>query len=309
MQRDAYDVVIAGGSWAGLAAALQLGRARRRVLVLDAGLPRNRFAHASHGFLGQDGRSPAVILETFRAQVLAYATVRIREDTAVHASASGEESFTIELASGDLLRAARVILATGIVDLLPPIPGVAERWGRTVLHCPYCHGYEVADRRLGVLATSDLAVHQASLLPDWSPDVTLFTDGIITLDTDQRALLTARGVRVEPRRVTALSGDAPALDGVQLEGGSVFPLDALFTAPPIRLAGTLAEQLGCEIDEGPLGPHIRTDARQQTTVPHVFAAGDAARTTYSATFAAADGAMAGISAHQSLALAAHAAGR
>src|SRR5688572_15196043 len=167
-----HDVIVVGGSFAGLSAAMQLGRARRRVLVVDAGRPRNRFAHSSHGFLGQDGRSPAEILETFRQQVLAYPTVELRQDEASDARDAGDGGFVVELGSGGSVRARRLVLATGVVDELPAVPGLAERWGVTVLHCPYCHGYEVADTRLGVLATGEGSMHHALLLPDWSADVT-----------------------------------------------------------------------------------------------------------------------------------------
>ena len=157
MPSDTYEAVVVGGSFAGLSAAMQLGRARRRVLVVDAGLPRNRVAHASHGFLGQDGRTPAEILETARAQVLAYATVEFRADEAMQASAiaaTPNALFDVALASGRTARAKRLVLATGIIDDLPDIPGLRERWGRSVLHCPYCHGYEVRDRPLGVMGGS-----------------------------------------------------------------------------------------------------------------------------------------------------------
>jgi thioredoxin reductase len=304
MSHDACDVVVIGGSWAGLAAAMQLGRARRRVLVVDAGQPRNRFARASHGFLGQDGRSPAAILDTFRAQVLAYPTVEFQAGLVTEARPAGDGVFAIDLSSTESLQAERLILATGVVDELPIIPGLAERWGATVLHCPYCHGYEVADGRLGVLATGEMSLHQALLLPDWSDRVTLFTNGSFSPDAEQRAALAGRGVRVEERAVDALLGDAPALTGARLEDGEVVALDALFTTSRLRMASPLAERLGCAFDETPFGAIVRTDARKETTIPGVYCAGDAARAPGNATWAAADGAMAGISTHQSLALAA-----
>ena len=300
-----WDVVVVGGSWAGLSAAMQLARARRRVRVVDAERPRNRFAHAAHGFLGQDGRAPAEIVAAARAQVLAYPTAEWRADEATHAAA-GDGTFEIALASGATVRARRLVLATGVVDELPDLPGLRERWGTSVLHCPYCHGYEVADRRLGVLAVGEASVHQALLLPDWSADVTLFSNGALEPDAAQREALAARGVRVDARRVAGLLGDAPRLAGVRLEvpgGDVVVGLDALFTASRTRMASPLAEQLGCAFEEGPFGAVIRTGARQETTVHGVFAAGDAARVPHNATFASADGVMAGISAHQSLALA------
>ena len=296
------DVVVVGGSWAGLAAALQLGRARRRVLVIDGGSPRNRFAHESHGFLGQDGRTPAEIGATFRAQVAAYPTVELRSGEAVDARREDDGTFTVSLRSGDSARARRLILATGVVDELPALPGLSERWGRTALHCPYCHGYEVKDARLGLLAVGERSLHLALLLPDWSADVTLFTNGAVTPDAAQLAALAARGVRVEAREVAELVGEAPALEGVRLADGDLVGLDALFTASRTRLASSLAQQLGCQIEDGLAGPFVRTDDHRETTVPGVYCAGDAARSWHNATFAVGDGVMAGVSAHQSLAM-------
>lgn len=297
----AADVVVVGGSFAGTSAALQLARARRRVVVVDAGAPRNRFATAAHGFLGQDGFAPADIIATARSQLLAYPTARWVDGT-VTAATPRDGGFDLVLADGARLSACRIVLAAGIVDELPALPGVAERWGRTVLHCPYCHGYEVADRRLGVLAIAPQSLHQALLLPDWGP-VTLFTNGVFEPDAEQRAELDARGVTVEPRRVVQLLGDAPALSGVQLDDGRVIPVEALFTGTRTRFADGLAEALGCAIDEGPFGPLVRTDPMTRaTTVAGVFAAGDAIRFPHNATWASADGVAAGVFSHASLAL-------
>ena len=299
-----FDVIVAGGSFAGLSAAMQLARARRRVLVVDTGLPRNRFAHASHGFLGQDGRPPAEIIDAARAQVLAYPAAELRLDEVTHAASTGD-GFEVRLASGATARARRVVLATGVIDELADLPGLRERWGRTVLHCPYCHGYEVADGRLGVLAVSEASLHQALLLPDWSSAVTLFTNGAFEPSEEQRRALAARGVRIDPRRVIEIVGEGERLDGVRMggsAGGTVVPLDALFTGSRTRMASPLADQLGCAMDDGPFGPVIRTDAWKETSVPRVFAAGDIARVPHNVTWASADGVTAGIGAHRSLAL-------
>ncbi|HEX5871606.1 MAG TPA: NAD(P)/FAD-dependent oxidoreductase [Longimicrobium sp.] len=300
MESDRYDAVVVGGSFAGMSAAMQLARARRRVLVVDAGRPRNRFAHASHGFPGQDGRAPADILDTFRAELLAYPTTAFIADEVTHARAV-DDGFELNLASGSTVTARRLVLATGVADDLPEIPGVRERWGVSVLHCPYCHGYEVADRRFGVLARGEMAVHQALLVTEWSADVTLFTSGVVELDDEQRASLAERGVRVEERPVAALVGEGLELSAVRMEDGTMVPIDALFTQVRTRMASPLAERLGCEIEEGPFGPMIRTDPRKLTTVPGVFAAGDTTRVPPNATLAAAEGVMAGFGAHQSLA--------
>jgi thioredoxin reductase len=293
-----YEAIVVGGSFAGLSAAMQLARARRRVLMIDAGRPRNRFSPASHGFLGQDGASPAAIREAGLRQLGAYPTFELREGEAETARRDGE-GFAVAIAGGGEEHARRLILATGVADRLPGLPGLEERWGRSVLHCPYCHGYEVRDRPLGVLATGPLAMHQASLIPDWGPTI-LFTDGRFEPDAEQSALLDARGVSIERAPVAALVGEAPALRGLRLADGREVPVEALFVAPSVRMASTLPHQLGCAFEEGPMGPYVRVDERKQTSVPGVYAAGDAARPMHNATFASADGLMAGVGAHQSL---------
>lgn len=161
-----FEIIIVGGSFAGQAAALQLGRARKHVLLVDAGEPRNRFARSSHGFLGQDGQSPAGIIATARTQLAKYTTVELHKGYAGKASASGS-GFRVTLRDGGDVSAKRLILATGVRDKLPSLPGLEERWGVCVLHCPYCHGFELGQQPIGVLASSELAMHQAMLVPDW----------------------------------------------------------------------------------------------------------------------------------------------
>jgi thioredoxin reductase len=293
-----FDAIVVGGSFAGLSAALQLARARRRVLVIDAGLPRNRFSDAAHGFLGQDGKAPAAILREATCQLTVYPTVEVLGGEALTAVA-GLAGFTVTVSDGRSVRARRLVLATGVTDTLPDVPGLKERWGATVLHCPYCHGYEVRDRPLGVLANHPMAAHQAAMIPDWGP-TTLFTQGRFEPDAEQLAHLVARGVTVEREPVVALLGDAPDLDAVRLADGRVVAVNALFVAPSTRMASPLAEQLGCAFDDGMLGPVIRVDDLKATTVPGVYAAGDAARAMHNATLASADGVLAGVGAHQSL---------
>lgn len=295
-----YDVIVVGGSFAGLSAALQVARARRRVLVVDAGNPRNRFAAHSHGFLGQDGRAPTAIVSTAREQVLAYPTAAFVRDEAIDATSS-ENGFALRLASDASVHGSRLVLATGMEDELPPLAGLAERWGRTVLHCPYCHGYEVAGGTLGVLATLPGSVHQALLVADWG-DVVLFADAAFGLDDGQRAALAARGVRIEPVPVRSMATDADAHEVVHLADGSSVQVSALFVATRTRQASPLPGLLGCAFDDGPQGPVIRVDERQTTTVAGVYAAGDAASVVSNATLASAAGVLAGVSAHQSLAI-------
>jgi thioredoxin reductase len=293
-----FDVIVVGGGFAGLSATMQLARARRHVLLVDAGLPRNRFAEASHGFLGQDGKAPARIMREAACQIAAYPTVEIEHGEALAAQAVAD-GFSVRLAGGRSFEARKLVLATGVTDILPDLPGLAERWGASVMHCPYCHGYEHRDRPLGVLASSAMAAHQAAMLPDWGP-TTLFTQGRFEPDDEQLALLRARGVSIERSPVVALLGQAPDLEAARLADGRTLVLNGLFIAPGQKMSSPLAERLGCAFDEGPLGPIIRTDAWKATTIPGVYAAGDAARPMQNATLASADGVLAGVGAHQAL---------
>ncbi|TPK24447.1 NAD(P)/FAD-dependent oxidoreductase [Mesorhizobium sp. B2-5-9] len=294
-----YDLAVIGGSFAGLSAAMQAARARRTVLVIDAGQPRNRFAAHSHGFLGQDGRTPGAILDNARRQLLAYPTARLATARADKAIANSSSDFEITTDGGETFGAARLVLATGVRDILPEVPGLAEQWGRTVLHCPYCHGYEVSTGPLGVLATGPMSMHQAQLISDWG-DITLFGNGLIKPDADEMHALESRNVRFEPATVNELSDDGSGGLVVHLVDGRQAGVKAIFTAPRNTMASPLAEQLGCGLKDGLLGPMISVDDRQQTTVPGVYAAGDAARAMHNIAFAVSGGTFAGVCAHQSL---------
>ncbi|TPM27136.1 NAD(P)/FAD-dependent oxidoreductase [Mesorhizobium sp. B2-3-5] len=294
-----YDLAVVGGSFAGLSAAIQAARARRNVVVIDAGQPRNRFAAHSHGFLGQDGRTPGAILDDARRQLLAYPTARLVNARADRAVANGSSDFEITTDGGDTFGAARLVLATGVRDILPEVPGLAVQWGKTVLHCPYCHGYEVSGGPLGVLATGPMSMHQAQLIADWG-DVTLFGNGQIEPDAEQMLALESKNVRFEPAIVSELREDGTGGLIVHLDGGRKAGVRALFTAPRNTMASPLAEQLGCGFKDGLLGPVISVDDRQQTTVPGVYAAGDAARAMHNIAFAVSGGTFAGVCAHQSL---------
>ncbi len=291
------DVVIVGGSFAGISAALQLARARRRVVVVDAGQRRNRFASASHGFLGQDGRPPADIVADARQQLLAYPNVRWIDGTAERAEKSADPhrvEFTVHT-SGETLRTQRLLLATGVVDTLPPIEGLQERWGQSVFHCPYCHGYELDNGHIGVLGVNAMSQHHALLLPEWGT-VTLFLNNSFTPDAEQAAALAARGVTVEATPIARLENTAT----VVLTDGRHVPLAGLFTLSQTRVASPLAAQLGCAFDEGPLGAYIRRNELFETTVPGVLACGDAARMFGNVAIAVGDGAAAGASTHRTL---------
>jgi len=292
-----FDVIIIGGSYAGLSAALQLARAYRKIIVIDGGKRRNRFATASHGFLGQDGRAPEAIAADARAQLLTYGTVQWL-DGFVETAEKHADCFAVRLADGQSLLARRLILAIGVADTLPDIPGLQERWGKTVFHCPYCHGYELGRGEIGVLAVSEGSLHHAMMLPDWG-NTTLFLNDAFDLNDDQLTDLHARDVTIEEEPIVKIGGDRA---DVELRDGRIIPLAGLFTMKRTEPASPLARQLGCATNEGPFGPFIETDTFMKTSVAGVFACGDAARPVGSVAFAVADGAFAGTMSHQSLIL-------
>ncbi|GLK74080.1 NAD(P)/FAD-dependent oxidoreductase [Ancylobacter dichloromethanicus] len=288
-----HDVIVVGGSYAGMAAALQLLRARRRVLVIDAGQRRNRFSHAAHGFLGQDGVDPGEIARTARRQLEAYPTLQWVEGTA-QGAAGAKDAFSVATASG-VHHGRRLLFALGVSDELPAIAGLAERWGRSVFHCPYCDGYELERGRIGVLATGPMSVHQARMAHEWGA-VTLFANGAFVPDGATRAELAAHAIALEETPVARLEGRAR----VVLADGRRLDFAGLFTAPRNRPASPVAQDLGCALAESPFGTQVHTDEMKETSVPGAYACGDAARAPHSVTLAVADGAWAGMQLHRSL---------
>ncbi len=293
-----YDAIVIGGSLAGLSDATYIARARRKVLGIDAGSPRNRFSPAAHGFLGQDGVAPADILATARAQLSAYPTVEFLAGKALSAQKTAD-GFSVETDTGRAVESAKLVITSGRSDILPDIPGLKDRWGHSVLHCPYCHGYEIGAGQIGVLASQPMSVHQAELASDWGP-VTFFTNGLDILTDDNRSLLAARNIAIETTPVAALEGTGTALSGLRLKDGRIRDIRALFIGAETRFNSEVAEQLGCAIEDSPMGRIITTDDRRQTTIPGVYAAGDVARPQHTVSLAVADGMMAGVSLHQSL---------
>jgi thioredoxin reductase len=266
-ETETYDVAIIGGGAAGLSAALVLGRARRRVVVIDAGMPRNAPAAHMQGFISRDGTPPGDLLAAARAEVRRYG-VEILEDRVVDA----EAGFALRLAAGRAVTARRVLLATGAVDDLPDVSGARERWGRDFLHCPYCHGWEVRDQAIGVLATGPGSVQHAHLLRQWTDDVILFTH-THPLTVEERATLDARGIAVVDGAVERLVVSEDRLRAIGLADGRTVPRDALFIRPALRAhADGPAAALGCELLADGL---VRADADGRTSVPGVWAAGNA----------------------------------
>jgi thioredoxin reductase len=289
-----YDVTVVGGSYAGMAAALQLVRARRSVLVIDAGERRNRFASHSHGFLGQDGVPPGEIAANARRQLEAYPTLTWL-DARVDAVTGTVDEFIATTSDGGSYRGRRLLLATGVADQLPAVDGLAERWGQAVFHCPYCHGYELGQGRIGIIGASPLSIHQAELLTDWG-DVTLLVNGSVVLSQEARSSLERRGVTIEETPIDRIEGYAD----VAMADGRRLSFAGLFTATRTAPASSLAEAMGCALEETPMGIQIRTDAESKTSVTGVFACGDVARAPHSVSLAVGSGAMAGAQVHRSL---------
>ena len=265
-----FDCIVVGGGAAGLSAALVLGRARRRTLLVDAGAPSNRVAHGIGGQLGYDGRPPAELYAAGAAELAAYPSVERRAGTVVGGARRGDE-VELELDDGTRETARRVVLATGMDYRLPDVPGAAERWGRSVFHCPFCHGWEVRDRPLGVLQRGAQGAERAVLLRVWSDDVTLYTDGPAELDDDAAERLRAAGVEVEERGIAELRGPGDELSAVVFADGGERRCEGLLVPADLAPRSDLAEQL--EVVEG--GPVLLAgDASgAMPSVPNAIAAG------------------------------------
>ncbi|SDJ43946.1 NAD(P)/FAD-dependent oxidoreductase [Streptomyces indicus] len=274
-QRQSYDVVVVGGATAGLSTALGLGRSRRSVLVVDAEQPRNAPAAHMHGFLSRDGMPPAEFLAVARREVEAYG-VEIVSGRVAKVEPDPEGEVDVTLADGAVVHARRVVIATGLVDELPRIRGLAERWGRDVLHCPYCHGYEVSDRAFGVIAGPEMGAHQALLVTQWSKDVTFFLHQVEELPDEQWQQLAAAGVRVVTGEVAEVVVEDDRLTGVRLASGEFFAREVLFTATrPVARTEMLPELTGDAVQQTPFGPFPAVDAVGRSKTPGVWIVGNA----------------------------------
>ncbi len=271
-----WECIVVGGGAAGLSAALVLGRARRRTLVIDAGEQSNRVAHGIGGLLGHDGRPPDAFYSAGREELAAYPAVELRSGEVVRAERV-EDGIVLELAGGERETARRVLLATGMDYRRPELPGIEERWGRSVFHCPFCHGWEVRDRALGVLDRGEDGVRRALLLRAWSDDVTLYSDGPAELDEDGAALLRAARVDVDERPVAELRGPGDTLTAVLFADGSERPCGGLLVPVTLHQRSPLAEQLGAELaSKGPVvADAVEVDEGFHSSLPGVSAAGDA----------------------------------
>lgn len=293
-----HDVIIVGGSFAGLAAAMQLGRARRKVAVLDTGLNRNRYAQSAHNILGHDGTPPGDLLAAARAQVNRYPTVELVNAKAL--AISGEpDSFLVTTGDEQSLSGRRIILSYGIVDEFPSIPGFAESWGKTVIHCPFCHGYEVAGTRWGLVYSSPMSLHAPALYANWTDDITLFLDGQEIIE-EERNKLAKRGVRIIDARLATIHQTQGLVSAVSTVDGTSVPLEALYAHPRNRPSADLHARLGLEMKDTPTGTMVVVDDMQATSRPGIYAAGDLAMAMHSVTFATSSGSLAAMGALQSM---------
>jgi thioredoxin reductase len=265
-----YDAVIIGGSYAGLSAAMTLGRSRRHVLVIDDNNPCNRQTPHSHNLITHDGERPAEIRRKALEQVMRYDTVTFYEGTAI--AVNNHTSFFKTITSaGETVSSKKIIFTTGMKDIMPSIQGFAECWGISVLHCPYCHGYEVKDMPLGVIANEKMAYEYCRMIHHWSKDVKLFTNGRSLLAPEQTASLKLHGIEIIEEEITELQQVDGQLKQLIVKTGKAYPLNAAFAKAPLTQHCTIPEQLGCELNEQGL---LKVNDFQQTNIHGIFAAGD-----------------------------------
>lgn len=293
-KKHAYEVIIIGGSYAGLAAAMALGRAMRSVAVIDNGKPCNAATPYAHNFLTNDGRTPGQVTAVAREQVLKYPTIRMVSDqaTAVMKTPAG---FVLSTAKQESYTASKLVFATGIQDIMLPIPGFAQCWGKSVIHCPYCHGYEVRNQATGILANGDTAFELAMLVSHWTPDLVIYTNGKSTIA--ETARLKKHNILIVETGIESLEHTNGLLHAIRFKDGSLVQVHALYTRPGFRQHCLIPETLGCLITKS---GYLSTDITQKTSVPGVFACGDNTSPIRTISNAVAQGALAGMMVNKEL---------
>lgn len=265
-----FDVIIIGGSYAGLSAAMSLGRSLRKVLIIDSGLPCNRFTPHSHNFITHDGAKPSEIFYAAKEQVIKYPTIQFIEDKALKAMGVNLD-FTVETAQGDIFNGKKLILTTGVKDVMPDIKGFSACWGISVIHCPYCHGYEFRGQRTGIFANGNKAFHMAQLVNNLTGDLRIFTNGKADFTAEQLQKLDHHGIEIITSELEEITHQNGQISAVQLKDSSSISLDALYAALPFIQHSDIAEKLGCHFTEA---GHLKVDDFKKTNLPGVFAAGD-----------------------------------
>ena len=265
-----FDVIIVGGSYAGLAAAMSLGRSLRKVLVIDSGKPCNRQTPHSHNFLTQDGKTPSEISAIAKSQVLVYETVSFIDDKAV-GGLKNENGFSVSTATGATYTAKKVVFATGIKDIMPNIKGFAECWGISVVHCPYCHGYEIRNKKTGIIANGERAYHLAPMVNNLTKDIRMLTNEPASFSSEQLSKLKDNNIDVVEKKIVEVEHENGYVNNIVFEDGSKEKYDALYAALPFIQHSDIPDALGCELNEE---GYIQVDGMYKTTIEGVFACGD-----------------------------------
>ncbi|QDH80816.1 NAD(P)/FAD-dependent oxidoreductase [Echinicola soli] len=289
MKINTYDAIIIGGSYAGLSAAMSLGRALRKVLIIDSGNPCNKQTPHSHNFLTQDGKKPSEIAEIGLKQVLSYSTVESMNGKVIGTTKS-KDGFDVQLATGKSYFAKKLLFATGIADQKPAIEGFADCWGISIIHCPYCHGYEVKGQPTAIMANGDKAFHLSKLLQNWTNELTLLTNGPSELTAEQQAALKANGIPMITDKITSISHKNGQLESIHFETGASISLPVMYAAIPFLQHTDLPEKLGCQVNEH---GYLVINEKQETTVPGIYAAGDNSSPLRAVAMAVAGGSKAG----------------
>ncbi|MEO8516599.1 MAG: NAD(P)/FAD-dependent oxidoreductase [Flavobacterium sp.] len=293
-----FDVIIIGGSYSGLSAAMALGRALKHVLIIDSGKPCNMSTPFSHNFLTQDGKTPKEITTLGKQQVNSYETIFFFDGLAINGK-KNDTSFEIQVASGEVFHASQLVFASGIKDIMSPIEGFSACWGISVLHCPYCHGYEVRNQKTGVLGNGDFGYELSKLISNWTNDLTLFTNGIPTLTLEQREKLEIHHISIVEKEIKKMEHNNGYLQNIIFKDGTKSPVKVLYAPKPFEQHCLIPESLGCEFtDEG----YIKVDLFQETTVPGIFASGDNTARIRTVANAVAMGTTAGITASKKMIL-------
>lgn len=290
MKDKRYDVIIVGGSYAGLAAAMALGRALQKVLVIDEGKPCNAPTPYSHNFLTNDGRPPAEIASVAKDQVMKYPGVQFNIGKVIGATQE-PDGFEVEVLSGEKFHAEKLVFATGIRDILPDIEGLQVCWGKSVLHCPFCHGYEVRGKRTGVLLNNEKIVEFVKMIANWSKDLTLFTNGKANLSTNQRSILLGKGIKVIEKRIEEVKQESGQINEISFSDGTCYSLEVLYAPSPFEQHSALPAELGCAMTAD---GYIQIDEQYETTVKGIYAIGDNASRMRTVANAVAMGTMAGM---------------
>ena len=294
--RREFDVIIIGGSYAGLSAAMALGRALRQVLIIDGGKPCNRQTPHSHNFITHDGETPSAISKKAKEQVMRYPTVTFTNGIAMSGKKL-EGKFQIDINSGQSFHAKKLLFTTGLNDIMPSIEGFAECWGISVLHCPYCHGYEVRNETTGIIANGDMGFEMARLIDHWTKDLTLFTNGLSSLTSDQVQKIQSHNIRIIETGIDRIEHDNGYVKFLHLKDGERIALKAIYARPAFTQHCAIPRDLGCELTEQNL---LKVDTFQRTTIAGIYAAGDNTVLMRSVSLAVAGGGFAGASINKEL---------